>query len=74
MTRPSLRRRLLWWVGLPLIVLWLAASTWLLLRTAHETGARRVIATHGDTDALVRMLNTQGIDTGVFATGYGEDD
>ena len=45
-----------------------------LLRTAHETGARRVIATHGDTDALVRVLNTQGINTGVFATGYGEDD
>jgi putative mRNA 3-end processing factor len=45
-----------------------------LLRTAHETGARRVIATHGDTDALVRVLNDRGIDTGVFATGYGEDD
>lgn len=45
-----------------------------LLRTAHETGARRVIATHGDTDALVRVLNAQGIETGVFATGYGEDD
>jgi putative mRNA 3-end processing factor len=45
-----------------------------LLRTAHETGARRVIATHGDTDALVRVLNARGIDTGVFATGYGEDD
>ncbi|MEN1927635.1 ligase-associated DNA damage response exonuclease [Luteimonas sp. MJ250] len=45
-----------------------------LLRTAHETGARRVIATHGDTDALVRVLNERGIDTGVFATGYGEDD
>ena len=45
-----------------------------LLRTAHETGARRGIATHGDTDALVRVLNGQGIDTGVFATGYGEDD
>lgn len=45
-----------------------------LLRTAHETGARRVIATHGDTDALVRVLNERGIDTGVFATDYGEDD
>ncbi|MBJ6982653.1 ligase-associated DNA damage response exonuclease [Luteimonas sp. MC1572] len=45
-----------------------------LLRTAHETGARRVIATHGDTDALVRVLNDRGIHTGVFATGYGEDD
>ena len=45
-----------------------------LLRTAHETGARRVIATHGDTDALVRVLNGQGIETGVFSTSYGEDD
>ena len=45
-----------------------------LLRTAHETGARRVIATHGDTEAFVRVLNSQGIDTGVFATSYGEDD
>ena len=45
-----------------------------LLRTVRETGARRVIATHGDTDALVRVLNEAGIDTGVFATGYGEDD
>ena len=45
-----------------------------LLRTVRETGARRVIATHGDTDALVRVLNESGIDTGVFATGYGEDD
>jgi len=45
-----------------------------LLRTVQETGARRVIATHGDTAALVRLLNESGIETGVFATGYGEDD
>ena len=45
-----------------------------LLRTVEETGARRVIATHGDTAALVRMLNEAGIDTGVFSTGYGEED
>ena len=45
-----------------------------LLRTVEQTGARRVIATHGDTDPLVRVLNERGIDTGVFATGYGEDD
>jgi len=31
-----------------------------LLRTVRETGARRVIATHGDTDALVRILNETG--------------
>ncbi|NLA68363.1 MAG: ligase-associated DNA damage response exonuclease [Gammaproteobacteria bacterium] len=45
-----------------------------LLRTVHGTGATRVIATHGDTDALVRVLNERGIATGTFATGYGEDD
>ena len=45
-----------------------------LLRTVKETGAQRVIATHGDTAALVRMLNESGIETGVFATSYGEDD
>ncbi len=45
-----------------------------LLRTVKETGARRVIATHGDTGALVRMLNESGIETGVFDTSYGEDD
>ncbi|AOH36357.1 ligase-associated DNA damage response exonuclease [Luteimonas sp. JM171] len=45
-----------------------------LLRTVKETGARRVIATHGDTGALVRMLNESGIETGVFATSYGEED
>lgn len=38
MSRPSLRRRLLWWVGLPVVVLWLAAGAWLAQRTAHETG------------------------------------
>lgn len=38
MTTPSLRRRLSWLVGLPAVVLWLAAGTWLVWRTAHETG------------------------------------
>lgn len=38
MSHPSLHRRLLWWVGLPVIVLWLAAGAWLAQRTAHETG------------------------------------
>lgn len=38
MNRPSLRQRLLWWAGLPMIVLWLATGAWLVQRTAHETG------------------------------------
>lgn len=45
-----------------------------LLRTIHETGARRVIATHGDTDALVRTLNDAGTAAETLATQYGEDD
>lgn len=45
-----------------------------LLRTVRETGARRVIATHGATDALVRALNESGIATGVFRTDYGGED
>ena len=45
-----------------------------LLRTIRETGARRVIATHGNTDALVRALNEQGIATETFSTQFGGDD
>ncbi|WP_238876313.1 ligase-associated DNA damage response exonuclease [Achromobacter xylosoxidans] len=45
-----------------------------LLRTVRQTGARRVIATHGDTEALVRTLNESGIAAETLATQYGEDD
>ena len=45
-----------------------------LLRTVEESHAKRVIATHGNTDALVRALNERGIDTGVFRTDYGGED
>ncbi len=45
-----------------------------LLRTVRETGARRVTATHGATDALVRALKDAGIDTGVFKTDFGSED
>lgn len=44
-----------------------------LLRTVRDTGASRVIATHGNTDALVRVLNEDGIATGVFGTSYGDE-
>lgn len=36
--RPSLRRRLGWLVGVPVLALWLAAGGWLAQRTVHETG------------------------------------
>ena len=45
-----------------------------LLDTVAQTGARRVIATHGNTDALVRVLNERGITTGTFQTDYGAED
>lgn len=45
-----------------------------LMRTVRETGASRVIATHGNTDAIVRALREDGIDAGAFRTGYGGED
>ncbi len=43
-----------------------------LLRTVEECGARRVIATHGNSDALVRVLRERGIDAGEFTTRFGD--
>ncbi|SHI15197.1 ligase-associated DNA damage response exonuclease [Pollutimonas bauzanensis] len=45
-----------------------------LMRTIRDTGARRVIVTHGDTRALVRALNEDGIAAEALATQFGEDD
>jgi putative mRNA 3-end processing factor len=46
-----------------------------LIRTIEETGATRVLATHGDSAALVRYLTERGIDAAPLATPYsGEDD
>jgi putative mRNA 3-end processing factor len=45
-----------------------------LVRTIRDTGARRVIATHGNTDALVRTLADAGIDAGVFRTDFGGEE
>ena len=46
-----------------------------LLQTVQQTGARRVLATHGKTDVLVRYLNETGIAAEPLRTQYsGEDD
>jgi putative mRNA 3-end processing factor len=45
-----------------------------LLRTVHETGARRIIATHGNTDPIVRALCEAGIAAESFRTSYGGED
>jgi len=44
-----------------------------LLRTIHDTGARRVLATHGTTDALVRVLDERGIDARTLRTSFGDE-
>jgi putative mRNA 3-end processing factor len=44
-----------------------------LLRTVRETGARRIIATHGNTEALVRTLADAGLDAGNFPADDGGD-
>jgi putative mRNA 3-end processing factor len=45
-----------------------------LLGTVNETGARRVIATHGNTDAFVRFLNEHGTVTSTFALHRDSED
>ncbi len=46
-----------------------------LLRTVRETGARRVLVTHGHSDALVRQLREEGLEAEALATEFqGEAD
>lgn len=45
-----------------------------LCRTVHQTGARRVIATHGNTGAIIRALREQGIAAEAFRTDYGGEE
>jgi putative mRNA 3-end processing factor len=45
-----------------------------LLDTIAATGAREVLATHGDAHALVRVLRESGIDARELQAGYGGDE
>jgi putative mRNA 3-end processing factor len=46
-----------------------------LLRTVEETGARRVLVTHGYADELARYLRERGTDAAVLPAAYeGEAD
>lgn len=45
-----------------------------LVRTVEECGARRVLATHGNTEALVRHLGELGIDARPLKTPYGDNE
>jgi putative mRNA 3-end processing factor len=42
-----------------------------LLRTCRETGARRVLATHGHSEALIRVLGEEGISAAALKTELG---
>jgi putative mRNA 3-end processing factor len=45
-----------------------------LLRTIRETGARRVLLTHGYTDALCRYLQEQRVAASALRTEYGAEE
>jgi putative mRNA 3-end processing factor len=45
-----------------------------LLRVVHESGAARVLATHGFAGVLARHLRESGLDGGVLATRYGDEE
>ena len=45
-----------------------------LLQTIAQTGASRIIATHGNTDALIRYLRENGTAAEAFRTDYGSEE
>jgi len=45
-----------------------------LLQTIAQTGATRIIATHGNTDALIRNLRENGTAAEAFRTDYGSEE
>lgn len=45
-----------------------------LLDTIEQTGAKRIIATHGSTDALIRFLRERGCDAQAFSTDFGAEE
>jgi putative mRNA 3-end processing factor len=45
-----------------------------LLRTIRETGAKRVLATHGYSESLARYLREQGLEAGVLPAPYSPED
>lgn len=45
-----------------------------LLRTIEECGASRVLATHGDSAALVRVLRERGLEAGALETPFASEE
>lgn len=45
-----------------------------LIDTCKATGARKILLTHGYSDALARYLNEQGVAAGALETAYGDEE
>jgi putative mRNA 3-end processing factor len=45
-----------------------------LLDTCLATRARRVLLTHGHSDALARFLNERGVSAGALTTAFGAEE
>ena len=45
-----------------------------LLRTFRETGAQRILLTHGHSDTMVRYLREQNIAASALRTEYGAEE
>jgi len=45
-----------------------------LRQTIPQTGAKRIIATHGNTDALIPYLRERGIAAEAFRTDFGGEE
>jgi putative mRNA 3-end processing factor len=45
-----------------------------LLETCLATRAKKVLLTHGYSDALARYLNEKGVNAGALATSFGDEE
>lgn len=45
-----------------------------IVETVQQTGARRVLVTHGRSDVLVRYLREHGVEAAALDTAYGDED
>lgn len=45
-----------------------------LVRTIQETGARRILATHGYSDVLARFLRERGLEAGILQTPFAAEE
>jgi two-component system, OmpR family, sensor histidine kinase QseC len=74
--RPSLQRRLLWLIVLPVVVVWLAAGAWLGWRTHHETAEmfdRELMRTAASVLAVSAVLPDAALPDGMGSTAMSAD-